>query len=182
MFIHEDHQDEQNVHSKKCWVQYNPELGKVWTNPAFGLIRPSSWVTAQKVGLNILPNCWLKTTQHVFCPIFTQHWVVFNPALFVCCSQTFFSKIIQTLVQRSFWGFCWGNQGDAIFWVGLQKHAITAAFNIVNNCDSITGSHVFFMCMHIHSLFQHYRLYELLFTRSREKQLLKIEVRFRFNM
>ncbi len=44
---------------------------------------PSGWVvlgcglvTAQKVGLNIEPNCWLKTTQHVFCPIFTQHWVV----------------------------------------------------------------------------------------------------------
>jgi len=24
-------------------------------------------------------------------------------------------------------GFCWGKQGDAIFWVGLQKYIITAA-------------------------------------------------------
>ncbi len=22
------------VHSKKCWVKYNPALGKIWTNPA----------------------------------------------------------------------------------------------------------------------------------------------------
>ncbi len=37
------------VHSKKCWVKYNPVLGKIWTNPAIGLFRPSGWVTAQKV-------------------------------------------------------------------------------------------------------------------------------------
>ncbi len=41
------------VHSKKCWVKYNPAVGKIWTNPAIGLFRPSGWVTAQKVGLNI---------------------------------------------------------------------------------------------------------------------------------
>ncbi len=41
------------VHSKKCWVKYNPALGKIWTNPAIGLFLPSGWVTTQKVGLNI---------------------------------------------------------------------------------------------------------------------------------
>ncbi len=41
------------LHSKKCWVKYNPALGKIWKNSAIGLFRPSGWVTAQKVGLNI---------------------------------------------------------------------------------------------------------------------------------
>ncbi len=41
------------THSKKFWVKYNPALGKIWTNPAIGLFWPCSWVTAQKVGLNI---------------------------------------------------------------------------------------------------------------------------------
>ncbi len=40
-------------HTKKCWVKYNPVLGKIWTNPAIGLFRPSGWATAQKVELNI---------------------------------------------------------------------------------------------------------------------------------
>ncbi len=44
------------MNSKKCWVKYNPALGKIWTNPAIGLFLPSGWVTVQKVGLNI----WLK--------------------------------------------------------------------------------------------------------------------------
>ncbi len=26
------------IHSKKCWVKYNPALGKIWTNPAVGLL------------------------------------------------------------------------------------------------------------------------------------------------
>ncbi len=34
------------LQSKKCWVKYNPALGKIWTNPAIGLFRPSGWVTA----------------------------------------------------------------------------------------------------------------------------------------
>ncbi len=38
---------------KKCWVKYNLALGKIWMNPAIGLFRPSGWITAQKVGLNI---------------------------------------------------------------------------------------------------------------------------------
>ncbi len=41
------------VHSKNCLVKYNLALGKIWMNPAIGLFRASSWVTAQKVGLNI---------------------------------------------------------------------------------------------------------------------------------
>ncbi len=27
-----------NIHSKKCWVKYNPALGKIWINPAVGLL------------------------------------------------------------------------------------------------------------------------------------------------
>ncbi len=33
-------------HSKKCWVKYNPALGKIWMNPAIVLLDPA-------VGLNI---------------------------------------------------------------------------------------------------------------------------------
>ncbi len=42
----------QRLDSKKCWVKYNPELGKIWTNPVIGLFLPSGWIT-QKAGLNI---------------------------------------------------------------------------------------------------------------------------------
>ncbi len=38
-----------NYNFKKCWVKYNPALGKIWTNPVIGLFLPSGWVTAQKV-------------------------------------------------------------------------------------------------------------------------------------
>ncbi len=41
------------VHSKKCWVKYNPVLRIIWTNSANGLFWPNGWVTAQKVMLNI---------------------------------------------------------------------------------------------------------------------------------
>ncbi len=41
------------IHCKKCWVKYNPALGKIWMNPVIGLFLPSGWVTAQKAGLNI---------------------------------------------------------------------------------------------------------------------------------
>ncbi len=63
--------------SKKCWVKYNPALGKMWTNPAIGLFRPSSWVTAQKTfnptvgwkqpsmcSVQYLPSTGLYLTQH----------------------------------------------------------------------------------------------------------------------
>ncbi len=37
---------------KKCWVKYNPALGKM-VNLGIVLFWPSGWVTVQKVGLNI---------------------------------------------------------------------------------------------------------------------------------
>ncbi len=52
-FILSQIQKKKFLHSRKCWVKYNTVLGKIWTNPATGLFRPSGWVTAQKVGLNI---------------------------------------------------------------------------------------------------------------------------------
>ncbi len=37
---------ETSTHSKKCWVKYNPVLGKYWTEHMLGCFQPT-------VGLNI---------------------------------------------------------------------------------------------------------------------------------
>ncbi len=70
------------LHSKKCWVKYNPVLGKYWQTHA-GLFSTNSWITC----LN--PTFWavtqpLRLNNPIagFVHIFTQRWVVFNAALF----------------------------------------------------------------------------------------------------
>ncbi len=71
------------VYSKKCWVKYNPALGKIWTNPAIGLFRPSGWVTAQKVGLKHLTQLLVENNPAcVLSNIYPALWVLFNPAFF----------------------------------------------------------------------------------------------------
>ncbi len=37
IYIHTHTHTHTHTHSKKCWVKYNPALGKIWTNPVIGL-------------------------------------------------------------------------------------------------------------------------------------------------
>ncbi len=105
------------VHSKKCWVKYNPVLGKYWTEHMLGcfqptMFNPTFWAVTQPLGLNnpiagfihILPSAGLYWTQHFLecgCLFYSillfSHWMIpfmlphhltFNAKFEVLCIST----------------------------------------------------------------------------------------------
>ncbi len=93
---------------------YNPALGKIWTNPAIGLL-------PRRLGL--------KTTQHVFGPIFTQHWVIFSLSL-RCHAHGPLAKRLMHMVHLS------GNtsevsksSSDWLNYTGFQRDVCIAFFS-----------------------------------------------------
>ncbi len=82
------------THSKKCWVKYNPALGKIWTNPANGLFSTKKWVTCLSLPAGSKQaNRWV-------CPYFTQLRVMFNPAFFRMYSHISLTEIAVIRFQK----------------------------------------------------------------------------------
>ncbi len=94
------------LHSKKCWVKYNPALGKIWTNPAIGLFLDTAvGLQPRRLGKTFNPTVgWKHPTPSMrFCPIFTQHWVEFNPAYFSMHSPVWFVCWTKWRILRYYW-------------------------------------------------------------------------------
>lgn len=45
-------------------------------------------------------------------------------------------------MEKYHWRYCWGNQGDANFLVGLQKNPISAALDCVSTVYQCKMTHV----------------------------------------
>ncbi len=68
-------------HYKKCWVKYNQWVSKYWTKHMLGCFQ-STLTTKTLTRNSKQPNRWVRPYLTSAGLYLTQHWVVFNPALF----------------------------------------------------------------------------------------------------